>query len=200
LSFTFVIKGNGEIRTERDHLWDRGTDNYVLTFLKPDSNLKYEVFFNTNSRKDMTYKNGIAVSEEENKKHLERAYQAFINDSYWLLIPAKLEDPGVNLQLEKQMSLGRRETILHVSFEGIGLTPGDPYWLFVDDSGRIVRWKYLLQSGRKGEFIWENVKDCGACLRFLTRKRSTYGSIIIEFQNVKFSRDVDMDEFRPDFN
>jgi len=197
LSFTFVSKIEDQIKTKREHLWDKSSGNYVLTVFDLDTNDIYNVYFNVNTRWGTSYKNGIAVSAEENKKLLEQAYHAFINDTYWLLVPAKLRDPGVHIQLEKQMSAVAGKTVIRLSFDNVGLTPGDQYWLFVDDSGQIVRWTFILQSDRKGDFTWENVKDCGAGLRFATRKRSTYGSLVTELHNVRFSRDVDQRKFIP---
>ena len=199
LSFTYVSGTTEQIRAKREHLWDRSSGNYVLTVFDLDSNVTYTVFFNINTRWGTTYKDGVAVSTVENKKYLEGAYNAFINDTYWLLVPAKLRDPGVFIQLEKQMSAIAGKTVIRLSFANVGLTPGDQYWLFVNESGQIERWTFVLQSDRKGDYTWEEVKDCGAGLRFATRKKSTYGSNLVELHNVNFSREVDPNKFIPTF-
>jgi hypothetical protein len=197
LSFTFISKTGEQIKAKRKHLWDRNSGDYVLTVFDLDSSNTYTVYFNVNTCLGETFKNGIAVSTDDNKKFLESAYQAFINDTYWLLVPAKLRDPGVHIQFERKMSEVAGRSVIHLSFDNVGLTPGDQYWLFVNDSGQIERWTFILQSDRKGDFTWEEVKDCGAGLRFATRKKSTYGSIVIELQDVQFSREINQSKFSP---
>jgi hypothetical protein len=79
---------------------------------------------------------------------LKRAYGRFINDSYWLLMPWKLEDPGVKVESQGTTTIdGLDYDILHVSFENVGLTPGDQYWAFVNrKTHRMDRWAYFLQG------------------------------------------------------
>ena len=39
------------------------------------------------------------------RSSLERAYGAWVNDTYWLLMPYKLRDPGVNLAYDGEETL-----------------------------------------------------------------------------------------------
>jgi hypothetical protein len=71
-----------------------------------------------------------------------------VNDTYWLLMPYKLQDPGVNLAYEGTTELdGKSYDKLHVTFGKVGLTPGDQYWAFINrDTHLMDRWAYLLQD------------------------------------------------------
>ncbi len=77
---------------------------------------------------------------------LERAYGRFINDTYWLLMPVKMMDPGVTRTYVADSSMGGMD-VLRLSFDAVGLTPGDQYWVYVDkNTGRVERWAFLLQG------------------------------------------------------
>ena len=61
-------------------------------------------------------------------------------------MPYKLRDPGVTLALEDG---GPRHHKLALSFEGVGLTPKDRYWVYVDRETNLVdRWEYILQGDK----------------------------------------------------
>jgi hypothetical protein len=65
-------------------------------------------------KKGKVYENGTLVQDEIKVNGLlEKAL--WINDSYWLVMPWKLQDPGVNLTYVKtdQLSNGTTADILH---------------------------------------------------------------------------------------
>jgi hypothetical protein len=67
-------------------------------------------------------------------------YRVF-NDSYWLLAPFKLDDPGVRLS-------DMPDGAMHLQFEdGVGQTSGDEFWLYEDvETGLLARWAFFLES------------------------------------------------------
>jgi len=74
--------------------------------------------------------------------------------------------------------------VLHLSFEGVGLTPGDQYWLYVDPTTfRIQRWRYKLESGREGGYSWEDYRSFGLVTLPL-RRVSDDGKRVIWFDRV----------------
>ena len=123
------------------------------------------------------------VAPEADPATAAQAWKWFINDSYWLLAPAKLMDPGVHRRLDDQ---GR----LVLTFGEVGLTPGDRYTLSVDrDTGRVTKWQYRLQSGREGAFRWTDYRQFGP-LELSTRRISTEGDseVVIRFDDVDVRR------------
>lgn len=139
LRFTFAGR--------RTHHWDRWTGRHRLEGQSPEGQ-KYVVLHNLNTRQGEVWLDGKKAGEAAAKEWLERAYGAWINDTYWLLMPYKLQDPGVNLTYEGTEQLeGITYDKLHLSFGNVGLTPGDEYWAWINrDTHLMDRWAYLLQA------------------------------------------------------
>ena len=95
LRFDFLVEREGTRAAEFQHVWDRYTGDYRLMG-RDKSGAPYAVYFNVNTRAGAAYVNGRAVEGEEKDKLLETAYGRFINDTYWLLAPWKVFDPGVS--------------------------------------------------------------------------------------------------------
>ncbi|MDX5481418.1 MAG: outer membrane lipoprotein-sorting protein [Hymenobacteraceae bacterium] len=104
---------------------------------------------------------------EERQKLLERAYALWINNSYWLVMPFKLQDPGVNLKYvgEEETMDGATAEVLEMTFEKVGLTPQNKYKLWVDkEQGLITQWAFFRNSADAEPAFtrrWSNYKDYG---------------------------------------
>ncbi|MFD2513108.1 hypothetical protein ACFSRY_04475 [Pontibacter locisalis] len=101
----------------------------------------------TQTKDGKVYVAGKEVEDKaEKQKLLERAYALWINNSYWLVMPFKLQDPGVSLKYmgeEKTMD-GAKADVLEMTFENVGLTPQNKYKLWVDkDKGLITQWAFF---------------------------------------------------------
>jgi hypothetical protein len=202
IEFTWAAEEDGETKTTRKHTWDRYEGDYVLEFTDAKTGDGYKVYFNVDSKKGVALRNGEAVDEAENQELVDRAYAMFINDTYWLLVPTKLEDFGARVQFVGHA--GKPEAhgsegefiVLHLFFvKDVGLTPGDEYWLYVRHSGQIAKWRYVLESGREGEWDWSDEKDCGMGIVLATRKVSTEANRAIVFPHVKLSETMDRGVF-----
>lgn len=152
--FDFAAQAEGEPppTNRRRHLWNRTTGDYRLESVRGDS--VYVVLFNTQTRAGQVFASAsradtaamVPVAEAQRQGWLDRAYRAFINDTYWLLQPTKLFDPGVARALEPD-SAANGQTVVRLSFEGVGLTPGDRYWLyFAPGSALPAAWRFHLQG------------------------------------------------------
>ena len=198
MEFTWAVEKDGEIIRSRKHTWDRYGGDYVLEFTDADSGENIKVYFNTDSQSGTALKDGAAVDAEENARLLERAYAMYINDSYWLLMPTKLTDPGAKIQfvghagkMEADGSEGEF-MVIHLFFDKkVGLTPGDEYWVYVTHDGVVARWDFKLEDGSEGEYEWLEEKDCGMGIVLSTRKQRMDGSAAIVFPNVRFSDTMD---------
>lgn len=135
----------------RLHHWDRHTGRHRMEGKSRDGD-EYVVMHNVDSREGTVVVNGEPVEGEDHAKWLENAYSAWINDTYWLVMPYKLLDPGVNLAYDGSEEIdGVTFDKLKLTFEGVGLTPGDTYWAFINrDSGLMERWAYFLQDWEEG--------------------------------------------------
>jgi hypothetical protein len=170
--FDFIVEKGDKLVVRRAHYWDRFTGRYRVDGTGPNG--PYSVWFDVNTRRGDAFVGGKRVTDAaQAKAAVEKGYGAFINDTYWLLAPYKLRDPGVHLELAG--AEGDRD-ILKLTFDNVGLTPKDVYWLFVERSHhRVVGWKYVLDggSGPPTEFSWSDWKQVGPILLASTRAHAT---------------------------
>jgi hypothetical protein len=158
LRFDFVVMRDSAESSRNRHLWDRRAGRHRIEWTAGDS-LLVALFDSEGAtdgvpRNGQVYLEGAPLDSAGARTRLEEAYRRFINDMYWLLAPLKLFDSGVSRDLAPD-SADTATEVLTLSFAGVGLTPGDRYWMRADrDTGRIVSWSYVLQSGRTGTYSW----------------------------------------------
>jgi hypothetical protein len=147
LRFTFTYTSRDTLRSSRTHWWDRMTGRYRLQG-RSRAGQDYVVLFDTNSREGDAWVDGRLQEGEARGTWLERGYGTFINDTYWFLMPFKLDDPGVTVAVDGNAEVaGAACDRLKVTFDHVGLTPGDTYWAYVDRaSHRMIRWGYILED------------------------------------------------------
>ena len=146
LRFDFGVERMGTRVRRNSHLWDRTTGDYRLEYMQGEDS-SYVVLFNINSQEGQVYLNGTQVADStDHANRLSRAYRSFVNDTYWLLAPVKMLDPGVTRTYEADSSDANIQ-VVKLTFEGVGLTPGDQYWMYLNaDNGQLVRWAFVLQG------------------------------------------------------
>jgi hypothetical protein len=150
----------------RMHWWDRYTGRHRVEGTDREDR-KYVVLHDVDDRGAATGSGRAWLDGEEQEGDvlaglLENAYGAWINDTYWLLAPYKLHDPGVTLSHDGTETVdGVTYEKLKLTFEGVGLTPGDTYWMYVHPETDLVdRWAYVLEGQRTGDeepspTVWE---------------------------------------------
>jgi hypothetical protein len=97
------------------------------------------------------------MEDQEKIQLLRRAYGRYINDTYWLLMPFKLKDPGAVLKYEGIQKINEvTYDVLRLSFaDSVGLTPRNIYRIFVDQPTRLVhRWEYFEKEGVEPSPAW----------------------------------------------
>lgn len=145
LRFDFGAGNDSTRRVSARHLWNRRTGDYRVE-MPAGEDTTYVALFNVGTQEGTVYLDGAPVDSTRQAELLQRAYRRFINDTYWLLAPTKLFDPGVTRSYVPDSS-GPGAEVVHLAFEGVGLTPGDQYWIHVDPAtGRVNRWDYHLQG------------------------------------------------------
>jgi len=151
-SFTFNAERDGKIAASFPQRWDRYTGDYRVSG-KDKEGRDFDIIINTKTRAGRAWLAGVEVADP--KELLERGYRRFINDTYWLLMPLKMLDPGVKRALEgsKREECGQTYDVVKLSFDsGVGLTSGDQYWAWVNrDSGIVDRWEMFLEGTPAGE-------------------------------------------------
>lgn len=155
LHFTWGVVRDGQQVVAYEHSWDRWTGDYRLSGTDRESGLPWLALFNVNTRQGNVWLGDEAYAGDALSEQFERAYGRFINDSYWLLMPWKWLDPGVELtHLGSEEIAGELCDVVELSFaDDVGLTSNDRYRGFVSqDSGRMIRWAYVLETeeGKRG--------------------------------------------------
>ena len=193
LAFDFVVVRDGKEAARYHHVWDRWDGRYRVEGMNREGK---QVLTLLNVQKPGTgraWLDGRELDGEELTKALERAYGRFINDSYWLLMPAKMLDPGVNLAAEGEVEKdGQHCDVVRLTFgESVGLTPRDTYWAYVSKaSGLMERWEMVLtgqEAKDRSAFTWTDWQDIGAGIRLSLTKTAEGGSTVIRFDHVSGS-------------
>lgn len=200
LRFDFAVEQNGQRQPVASHLWDRQSGDYRVEW-RAGADSVYTALFNVNTQEGQVYLNGDSVASARNQELLDQAYRRFINDTYWMLAPVKLFDPGVNRSYvadSSSDSLG----VIRLSFEDVGLTPKDRYWLYADrETGRLDRWGFILQGQSRNTpslFRWtdyERFSTPAGTLRVATRKEALGGQRAILTDQVRMPEEVPQEMF-----
>lgn len=186
IAFDFVIERGGNEAARFSHIWKRATSEYLVSGKTREGKTWRVYFEDIYAKRGTATINGEPAPDTLLPKLLDLGYGRFINDSYWLMMPFKLLDSGVILSRLPDTTLdGRFYNVLHLSFQNVGLTPGDQYWLYIDPATkRIERWRYLLQSGREGDYLWQEYRQLGP-ITLPLYKVTPDNSAAIRFDNVR---------------
>ncbi|MDX1438343.1 MAG: hypothetical protein R3284_00425 [Rubricoccaceae bacterium] len=186
LRFDWRIENEGQTSFRASHLWDRRNGVHRVEYdVGPDSQL-VAVFsvndFDMEQPRGQVFVNGVSADSTSTSLLLAEAYERFINDSYWLLAPFKLFDDGVHRTMTPDSS-DTDSSVLRLTFENVGLTPGDRYWIRADSSGRVMSWSYQLEGGGRGYYHWADytpIPVAAGTLFVATRKQRGTRSILTE--------------------
>ncbi len=164
----------------RTHYWDKDTGRYRVSWTDRESGQSHVIPMNLQTGEGSVYVDGAEVTDAgERNGFLERARGAWINDTYWLLMPYKLQDPGVDLAYAgEEVVDGIVYDTLHLRFDEVGNTPGDEYWAYINRDTRLMdRWVYLLQlregqdERSRGEWKWNDWRKYGEIMLSAERER-----------------------------
>lgn len=196
-SYHWIVSRDGKELANRRHDWDRFTGRYRLEYRNRDGQ-HVVALFKTQTKSGDVFVDGEPVTVDSTKnKLLENAYGAYINDSYWLLMPYKLKEPGVRLSYdgEEKDPDGTTFDVVKVTFDSVGLTPGDTYWAYVDRTDHLMKkWRYFLQGWPedrdRGSAYWQDWRDFNG-IKLALNKPFEKGGVKIYFTDVKVSAQPD---------
>lgn len=163
---------------KRKLYWDKWTGDLRVENKEENQT----VLMNLNTLKGKVFENNLAVEDEQKSKQLlQKAKNWWINDSYWLLMPWKLQDPGVNLRFLKTETLpnGSIADVLELTFENVGATPENKYWVYIDQNDHLIKqWAYYKNyKDAEPKFLkpWDNYQKTGAILLSYNRSKEGGG-------------------------
>jgi hypothetical protein len=182
LRFSFGSERDGKF-VGRTHTWDKWTGRYRVEGVTREGD-PFITVMNLNTRQGAAWLKGRPLEGDEWNQQLERAYGMWVNDTYWLLMPYKMRDPGVILSYagEEKGANGAMYDKVKLTFDNVGLTPRDAYWVWVNrDTGMVDRWDFVL----KGEavppttFLWTGWKKYGGIMLAGERTNTADGRKIL---------------------
>lgn len=147
--------------------WDKWSGNVRIVIPAQ----KLLILTNINTKKGSVYRNGVEFTQPDSINYfMDRGYKIWANDSYWLIMPFKLKDPGVNLKYlgAEKDSLGTDCFLLELTFDKVGVTPENKYHVYVDRKNYLVTEFdfYKKSTDVKPEFRdpWQNYQPYGNIL------------------------------------
>ena len=124
----------------RHHLWDKHTGDVRI---EAD---EWTLVMNLHTRRGAVRVDGEPVTDPaELEGWMERGWQTWVNDSYWMFMPYKLRDPGVTLVHAGtgEMLDGRPSELLELTFARVGVTPENRYVVHVSPETWLVeQWDF----------------------------------------------------------
>lgn len=152
---------------QRTHTWDKKNNRDRIEI--PSKNLMMQ--FNIDTKEGIVEKNGQEITQPDSvQKYLQKGYEMWVNDSYWLVMPYKLKDPGVTLEymgIDKTKN-GTPAYKLKLTYDDVGVTPKNKFHVFVDTTDYLVRqWAYFPEASMdKPQFVmpWKDYKQYGSIL------------------------------------
>jgi hypothetical protein len=136
--FTFDVLHSGKSVARYPQQWDRQSGDYRLTGPGPRGD-RIEVIMNVNTMKGRVWRDGELV--ENSAELLDFAFKHFVSDTYFLLMPLKTMDPGVQREYvgERSDSCGTMWDVVKLTF-GSGEAQ-DQSWMWVNrDTGLVDEW------------------------------------------------------------
>jgi hypothetical protein len=192
IRFNFVVAAEGSEPRAVKHLWDRKNNRDHVEGKTREGKLQV-AWVNLKDRTGAAWEDGQKLEGEKLKKALDWAVSRWINDTYWLIMPLKLMDKGVNLKYDGEKN-GR--DVLHLSFNKVGETPGDQYWAHFNKTTKLMEhWDFELQDKEKGSFDWIDWQPVGQ-MKFSKVKESEDRKFRIRFEPLETPNAANPDYFK----
>lgn len=113
------------------YIWSKAVDSVEVSW---DTK---RVKFCTSTLKGYAFEGESKAEGATKDALLQKAWEYFANDSFWLVAPFKVRDPGTSRSIVTT-SIGHG---LLVTYSSGGVTPGDSYLWILDSNGRPVAWQ-----------------------------------------------------------
>lgn len=196
LRFDFVVVSEGQERARFRHWWDKKRGRVRVE--GPDEKGQVvAAVFGLADKKGISFTGGMPDADSASiASHIQNGYERWVNDTYWLVMPFKLRDPGTRLKHARTETgeSGQTYDVLELSFSpGVGLTPQDRYWLYVNRETHLIdRWEFVL-TGREPPpqgATWESWSSVGP-LRLSLLRRFKDRPAMLRFENVSAPEAMD---------
>ena len=186
--FDFVVVRDGKEVARFKHWWDREHGRCRVEG-PDDKGRMVAAIFTLADKKGRAFVDGVPELDSARVASIiQNGYERWVNDTYWVIMPFKLRDPGTHLKYDRtqQGDDGSTYDVLALSFsKGVGLTPDDHYWLYVNQKTHLIdKWEMIL-TGQKpppSGSTWESWTDIGP-LKLSLARRFAGKPVMLRFEN-----------------
>jgi hypothetical protein len=186
--FDFVVVRDGKEAARYRHWWDKVRGRCRVEG-KDEKGKSVTAIFNLADKKGIAFVEGIGESDPARVAEIiQNGYERWVNDTYWVMMPFKLRDPGVKVHYSKSERTQQAVyDVLEVTFmPGVGLTSDDHYWLYVNRATHLIdRWEFVL-TGQKpppSGSTWEAWTNVGP-VKLSLQRRFPAKPVMLRFENV----------------
>ncbi|MFY0607194.1 MAG: hypothetical protein JXR10_10780 [Cyclobacteriaceae bacterium] len=116
--------------------WNKAQDSVTVLWDE------YEVLFSTRTLEGEARYANKELTGSDKVEAIETAWEYFANDSFWLVAPFKIRDPGT---VREYVDLIGAEGLL-VTYTSGGVTPGDSYLWIIGEDKRPMAWRMWTQK------------------------------------------------------
>lgn len=197
--FDFVVVQKGKEVARFQHWWDKRNGRCRVQG-PDDKGRTVTAIFTLKDRKGKSFTDGIVDTDPTNIANIvQMGYERWVNDTYWIIMPFKLRDPGTHLKyLRMQKRGGKEYDVLQLSFDkGVGLTSGDHYTLYVNRSTHLLdKWDMMLEGKKPppATSTWEQWTPIGP-VKLALNHRLQGKPVEIRFDNVAVPETMDPSVF-----
>lgn len=172
ISFTF--------RGKHHYLWDKKRSLVQVEW----ENKK--VLYHTQTLEGKAYENNSKLSNSKKTDAIKKANDYFNNDSFWLIAPFKLRDPGTIRSIVMQ----DQQEALMVTYASGGSTPGDSYVWLLDQNYLPKAWRMWVSIIPVGgiETSWEDWKTFQNNLKIATTHK---GLLDLKLEDVQIGQSIE---------
>lgn len=164
----------------RDLVWDKYTGDVRIDF--PSQNSTYLINIKADTGRVRIGDRELTKSDSLSK-YIERGKQIWVNDSYWLVFPFKLKDPGVQLKYEgiDTTKNGLEAETISMTFEKVGFTPQNKYKVYINpETHMILQWDFYRNasdSAASFQNVWSDYQQYGDIMLASKRDERVLGDI-----------------------
>ncbi|MBA2407432.1 MAG: hypothetical protein H0V65_05505 [Chitinophagales bacterium] len=128
---------------KRTLYWDKWSGNVRIEI--PSKELV--ILTNLNTHKGKVFYGGKELTNSDsNAYYMDHGYKIWANDSYWLIMPFKLLDPGVTLLYKGTVNDKKGDLCfqLELTFNEVGVTPENKYNIYINrKTYQVTQWDYF---------------------------------------------------------
>lgn len=173
----------------RKHIWHKPSGDVYIEALKAPIKIK----MNINTKKgDVWIDDKKQMTQDSLDKYLQKGYEWWVNDSYWIVFPFKLQDSGVTLKYVGQdtTQMGQDAEVLSLTFDNVGVTPNNKYLVYVDQKTNLVsQWDFYAEASDEAprfQIPWLDYQEHGTIKLSGNRGRMNISDISVENRSSVF--------------